>query len=96
MPQWEVSERRLGNLAAEMPESRRPIQPEVLTQLAALIGDETTVRVMWRPPQFVGINGKRRVQIEQCLARTGSIAAAMDECEASYEVVHTLMEWMAA
>lgn len=48
------------------------------------------------PPRIPGLSRSRRIEIEQAIARTGSLAAAMELCEVSYETVHTLMEWMAA
>jgi molybdenum-dependent DNA-binding transcriptional regulator ModE len=50
-----------------------------------------------RPPQNVTkIGTARRTRIEQAIARTGSIAAAMRETGASYEQVHETLRWMEA
>lgn len=51
---------------------------------------------VWRPPRIRGLSSSRRIEVEQCLARTGSVAATMTATETSYETVHAIMEWMAA
>lgn len=50
----------------------------------------------WKQPRLRGLSLAQRREIECTLARTGSVAATMQTTGASYRVVHTLMEWMAA
>lgn len=52
------------------------------------------VRVRERVPARLGAT--QRAAIEQVLARTGSIAAAMRETSAGYDVVQTVLREMAA
>lgn len=86
-PAWELAERGIDldalehELDAPAPRRREPKQTGV---------------TWFQPPRLRGISHQRRIEIEQCLARTGSVAAAMRTCEVSYETVHTLLEWMAA